>query len=142
LPSCSSENTMTLTGGGCICTCGDNDNRQLGHGDRSGKHLFPVNRCLPDPGHFGGDCIVMAAAGVGRGNPLALFCATDGSVSLSRRRLGFVPRPSGLGALGLLKTLIRQLLTYLPFHYSGTKVGCSMSLITRWRISTCFHQIQ
>jgi hypothetical protein len=31
----------------------------------------------------------------GRGNPLALFCATDGSVSLSRRRLGFALRPSG-----------------------------------------------
>jgi alpha-tubulin suppressor-like RCC1 family protein len=50
---------MALTGGGCVWTCGNNDYGQLGHGDRTHKHLLT----RVDPGHFGGANIVMAACG-------------------------------------------------------------------------------
>ena len=57
--ACRSYHTMALTGGGYVWTCGRNFYGQLGHGDRSGKHLFT----RVDPGHFGGASIVMAACG-------------------------------------------------------------------------------
>ena len=56
LVACGWVHTMALTGGGCVWTCGGNDSGQLGHGDRTGKHLFT----RVDPGHFGGASIVMA----------------------------------------------------------------------------------
>jgi alpha-tubulin suppressor-like RCC1 family protein len=58
LVACGWVHTMALTGGGCVWTCGGNDSGQLGHGDRTGKHLFT----RVDPGHFGGS-IVMAVCG-------------------------------------------------------------------------------
>jgi alpha-tubulin suppressor-like RCC1 family protein len=58
LVACGGWHTMALTGGGCVLTCGLNDNGQLGHGDRTEK-VFT----LVDPRQFGGDSIVMAAAG-------------------------------------------------------------------------------
>ena len=59
LVACGGAHTMALTGGGCVWTCGINDCGQLGHGDRTGKHLFT----RVDPGHFGRARIVMAACG-------------------------------------------------------------------------------
>jgi len=59
LVACGGAQTMALTGGGCVWTCGNNDFGQLGHGDRTDKHLF----MRVDPGHFGGASIVMAAGG-------------------------------------------------------------------------------
>ena len=46
---------MALKCGGCIWTCGLNDNGQLGHGDRTHKHL--LTRVDP-AGHFWGARIV------------------------------------------------------------------------------------
>ena len=40
---------MALTGGGGVWECGRKDYGQLGHGDRTGKHLF----ARVGPGHFG-----------------------------------------------------------------------------------------
>jgi RCC1 and BTB domain-containing protein len=59
--ACGWRHTMALTGGWRVWTCGDNDYGQLGHGDRTCKHLFTL--VARDPGPFGGACIVMAAAG-------------------------------------------------------------------------------
>ena len=59
LVACGSLHTMALTGGGCVSTCGQNDYGQLGHGDRTGRHLFT----RVDPGHFGRASIVMVACG-------------------------------------------------------------------------------
>jgi alpha-tubulin suppressor-like RCC1 family protein len=40
LVACGCSNTLVLTGGGCVWTCGGNDYGQLGHGDRTDTHLF------------------------------------------------------------------------------------------------------
>jgi hypothetical protein len=77
---------MALTGGGRVWTCvnnyidqlGNNYNGQLGHGDETGKHLFP----LVDPGHVGGASIV--EYGVSR-NPWILI-PTGGNRSGGSRR--------------------------------------------------------
>ena len=53
LAACDGDYTMALTGG-CVWTCGQNDFGQLGHGDRTDKHLFT----RVDPGHFGGASII------------------------------------------------------------------------------------
>jgi alpha-tubulin suppressor-like RCC1 family protein len=59
LVACGSFHTMAVTGGGCLWTCGYSGWSQLGHGDRTGKHLFT----LVDPPQFGRARIVIAAGG-------------------------------------------------------------------------------
>ena len=59
LVACGAAHTMALTGRGCVWTCGRNGEGQLGHSDRTGRHLFT----RVDPGHFGGASIVMVACG-------------------------------------------------------------------------------
>jgi alpha-tubulin suppressor-like RCC1 family protein len=64
---------MALTGGGGVWTCGGNDYGQLGHGDRTGKHLFT----RVDPGHFGSAVIVIVMAACGAFHNVVASAAGD-----------------------------------------------------------------
>ena len=58
--ACCCGNKIGLPGRGHVWTCDRNDRGQLGHSDRTAKHLFT----LVDPGHFEGASIVIAAGGL------------------------------------------------------------------------------